>query len=101
MKTPFSKLAIAALITISAIMPLRAEVLGVAHDSNTFPDDNFRSYLTTKFPTAINIVEHTKDIATIHYINLAGVGNDTPWDGINIVITTYDDGTQKITKAVY
>ena len=52
-------------------------------------------------PTAINIVEHTKDIATIRYINLAGVGNDTPWDGINIVITTYDDGTQKITKAVY
>lgn len=46
-------------------------------------------------------MEHTKDIATIRYTNLAGVGNDTPWDGINIVITTYDDGTQKITKAVY
>lgn len=72
------------------------------HRSNkTTMMDVTMTWTGADIPTAINIVEHTKDIATIHYINLAGVGKDTPWDGINIVITTYDDGTQKITKAVY
>ena len=38
------------------------------------------------------------DITGVKYYNLAGVASDTPFDGVNIVVTSRADGTQSTTK---
>ncbi len=39
-----------------------------------------------------------KDVKSVRYVNPAGMTSATPFDGVNIVITTYTDGSQKVTK---
>ena len=34
-----------------------------------------------------------KIIVNVKYINLAGMSSDEPWDGVNIKLTTYGDGS--------
>ena len=41
-----------------------------------------------------------KEIANIRYINVAGQESDAPFDGLNIVITTYVDGTSTTVKVL-
>ena len=36
--------------------------------------------------------------AGVKFVNTAGVISDTPWPGVNIVVTTMDDGTQQVEK---
>lgn len=43
-------------------------------------------------------VHHT--IAKVEYINPQGLTNSHPWKGINLRVTTYDDGTTETTKVV-
>ena len=40
-----------------------------------------------------------KDITRVDYINLAGVRSSQPWHGVNIIVTTYSDGTTATSKA--
>lgn len=42
--------------------------------------------------------DKTKTVQAVRYYNLMGVGSNTPFDGVNIVVTTYTDGTQSSTK---
>lgn len=48
--------------------------------------------------TAVNDVNMAKTVTGIKYYNLAGVASDQPFDGINIVVTTYSDGTRQASK---
>jgi hypothetical protein len=41
-----------------------------------------------------------REIATVRYINVAGKQSDSPFDGINIVVTTYTDGTTAVNKVI-
>lgn len=41
-----------------------------------------------------------REIATVRYINVAGQQSDSPFDGINIVVTTYTDGTTAVNKVI-
>lgn len=41
-----------------------------------------------------------KAVAGVRYYNVAGVSSDKAFDGINIVVTTFTDGTKTVTKAV-
>jgi hypothetical protein len=41
-----------------------------------------------------------KEIAAVRYINVAGQESDTPFDGMNIVVTTYVDGTTTTSKVL-
>ena len=34
-----------------------------------------------------------KIIVNVKYINLAGMSSDKPWNGVNIKLTTYSDGS--------
>ena len=57
--------------------------------------------LTYDIPTFIYGVESVKEVARVKYYNLAGVESDVPFQGVNIEVTTYDDGsrtTRKIMK---
>jgi len=37
----------------------------------------------------------------VRYYNPAGQVSDKPYDGVNIVVTSYTDGTQKTTKVIF
>lgn len=41
-----------------------------------------------------------KQIAAVRYINMAGQESETPFDGLNIVVTTYTDGTTSTAKVL-
>lgn len=48
--------------------------------------------------TAISTVSTNKQVTGVTYYNVAGVASVTPFDGINIVVTRYSDGSQTTTK---
>lgn len=41
-----------------------------------------------------------RQIARVRYINVAGQESDTPFDGVNIVVTTYTDGASSTVKVM-
>ena len=48
--------------------------------------------------TAVSDVHSTKAVKRVSYYNLAGAKIATPQAGVNIVVTTYTDGTTRATK---
>lgn len=46
----------------------------------------------------VAVLNADKDITSVKYYNVAGVAANTAYDGVNIVITKYADGTQKVAK---
>lgn len=49
-------------------------------------------------PTAIETV--SKEVKSIRYYNAIGVESTTPFEGVNIIVTTFTDGTQATTKVI-
>ena len=54
--------------------------------------------LTSDIPTAINGVEVMSNVVSKKYYNGAGIESDTPFQGVNIVVTRYSDGSTTTTK---
>ena len=50
-------------------------------------------------PTAVTDVKG-KTVSSVKYVNLAGIESSKPFDGWNIVVTTYTDGTQSTAKVL-
>ena len=50
--------------------------------------------------TGVNDVNAAKTVTSVKYINAAGMVSDTAFDGINIVVTKYADGSQSTAKVV-
>ena len=50
--------------------------------------------------TTVNEVTATKTIRSIRYYNVAGIESAQPFDGVNIVVTTYTDGTINVVKTL-
>ena len=48
--------------------------------------------------TKVKEVVTQREVASVRYYNLMGVESDKPFDGINIVVTTYSDGTRTSKK---
>ena len=55
--------------------------------------------VVTAITTGINAIS-AKNVAGVRYINVAGMSSDTAFDGLNIVVTTFTDGTKVVTKVV-
>ena len=51
-----------------------------------------------KNPNAITTVAGDKQVANVRYYNLAGIESAEPFDGVNIRVTTYTDGTRSTDK---
>jgi len=51
--------------------------------------------------TSVTDVQSSKAVKAVRYYNVAGMVSDTPFDGMNIIVTEYNDGTQQTSKAVY
>lgn len=56
-------------------------------------------YVTKNEVTAVNGIS-AKAVAGVKYYNLAGVESNKPFNGINVVVTTYSDGTTSTSKMV-
>lgn len=50
--------------------------------------------------TGVEDVEATKTVAGVKYVNLAGQMSETAFSGVNIVVTTYTDGTTSTVKVI-
>jgi hypothetical protein len=51
--------------------------------------------------TGVNDVNINKTIESVRYINLMGAESSRAFDGVNIVVTKYTDGTTSTTKVVF
>ena len=55
---------------------------------------------TTPVPTAINEVENENAVTGVKYVNMAGMTSDKPFDGVNVVVTTYSNGSTTTAKVI-
>lgn len=56
--------------------------------------------LTSDIPTSINGVESYRQVVSEKYYNPAGIESDTPFKGVNIVVTRYSDGSTSTVKVL-
>ena len=60
----------------------------------------FNDNLPTAAGENTNVVPVNREIVKVEYVNMAGVKSARPWNGVNIKVTTYDDGSTSTTKVV-
>ena len=78
------------------------ENVGSMRRIHSTDEDYFTNY--TLYPlaviscAAVEEVRDGKQVVDVKYVSPAGVTSDVPQDGVNIIITTHDDGTRTITK---
>ena len=51
--------------------------------------------------TPVTDVKQAAKVTSVRYFNLQGMSSDTPFQGINIVVTTYDDGSRTSSKQLF
>lgn len=57
--------------------------------------------LTVTFPTsAITTLSAGDNVASVKYVSTTGMISDTPFQGVNIMVVTYQDGSRKSVKLV-
>lgn len=76
----------------------------VDYDSTVTPSTKFVVYPLdlddTKVATGVNDVNSAKEVKGVSYFNMMGVESAQPFDGVNIMVTTYTDGTQSAAKVL-
>lgn len=55
--------------------------------------------VNTNLPTGVTDV-YAKTVAGVKYVNVAGMESNTPFDGVNIMVTSYTDGTHSAVKVI-
>ena len=63
------------------------------------PIAGVKMVVTKKTITGVNDI-NAKAVAGVKYYNLAGVESNVPFDGVNVVVTTYTDGTKAASKVI-
>ena len=75
-----------------------------AYDATVAPSTKFVVYPLNldadKVATGVNDVNSTKEVKGVSYFNMMGVESAQPFDGVNIMVTTYTDGTQSAAKVL-
>ena len=57
--------------------------------------------ITYSQETGVDNVTASKTVKSVRYYNAAGMESDKAFDGINMVVTYYTDGTKSVSKGVY
>ena len=82
---------------------LKANGDGLAADQKYYIAEYKFSYvLNSENPpyTSVNGVYQDKEVAGVTYYNMMGQQSGKPFDGVNIVVTRYNDGTTKTAKVI-
>ena len=74
-------------------------ILSMPTENNTHTTPAMMEY---KIPTGINhlTTDTAKKVVSVKYVNVAGMESSTPFQGVNIVVTRYEDGTQTTSKVI-
>ena len=76
----------------------------VDYDSTVAPSAKFVVYPldldANKVATGVNDVNSAKEVKGVSYFNMMGVESAQPFDGVNIMVTTYTDGTSSAAKVI-
>ena len=62
--------------------------------------DNFVVTYEDAAPTGIETVNAGQAVKSVRYYNLLGVESAEPFQGVNVVVTTYTDGTRSAKKVI-
>jgi hypothetical protein len=57
----------------------------------------FNTHLPVGANSSVYVAEN-KEVVKVEYVNLAGVRSAKPWDGVNIKVIIYDDGSTSTSK---
>ena len=68
-----------------------------AEDEYYISEDELVVDFDNLLPTGVEDVA-LGQVKHVRYVNLAGMESETPFSGVNIVVTTYTDGTTSTTK---
>lgn len=80
---------------------LNVEVDGnVATIYQYVPGKSMEVYTMTPITTAVKDVNAQKNVAGVQYVNAAGQMSTVPFEGINVKVTSYTDGTKAATKVI-
>lgn len=58
------------------------------------------TFKVTKTQTGVSDVNATKTVAGVQYVNLAGQVSAQPFEGVNIKVVSYTDGSKKAVKVI-
>jgi hypothetical protein len=81
----------------NAELTLTNVILVTAEEGSFLADDAMTHFNDN---SGIEQITADKQVAGVRYINVAGQENDVPFDGVNIVVTTYTDGTSTVAKVI-
>ena len=76
------------------------QVTAVYAEGESAPSNKVRIVFVKDTPTGVSDIDSGRRVVSRRYVNPAGMVSDTPFDGVNIVVTTLDDGTTRTTKVV-
>ena len=62
---------------------------------------NLTSTSKADIPTAIGTVKASVDVVDVYYVNSTGLMSKTPFQGVNIIVTRYSDGSRTTVKKVF
>ena len=57
--------------------------------------------VNSEIPTAINTISANGEVVGVEYVNSLGVVSKTPFQGVNIVVTRYSDGSATTVKKIF
>lgn len=77
-----------------------APALVAPSDENAFQNYVIYPLSTPQVATEITDLNAGKSISNVRYVNTLGVEAATPFEGVNIVVTTYNDGTISTAKVI-
>ena len=61
-------------------------------------DPKDKEYIVTSIKDVVDVTDKTVD--GVKYYNLAGIESDRPFEGVNIIVTTYTDGSRSSSKVL-
>ena len=84
--------------------PTKVAPRKIGYDSTVEPKAKYVVYPLNldadKVSTGVNDVNGTKEVKGVSYFNMMGVESAQPFEGVNIMVTTYTDGTQSAAKVL-
>lgn len=62
------------------------------------PGNNMTKWKFMVEGTAVETINANKTVSSVEYVNMAGMTSSQAFDGVNVVVTTYTDGTKSTAK---
>ena len=95
---------------VSELEGNKAYLYGVGQEE-FFPKETFEQSTVGSAPgyifqykdntyTSIKEVNTLKEVKSVRYYNTLGIESNTPFEGVNIIVTTFTDGTKATTKVI-